>query len=116
MADDRTIGDLLAEALTREPEPQPLSLVEHVVQSAVAEVVEREQRVAADAMLISARTLAAELAPLLRASADEVFDILGHMPEAMLSHLTTPQGWVTLAGYVAGDLGRSVPAYTPTLH
>jgi hypothetical protein len=120
MADDRTLGDILADALTRDAEPRPLNIVERVIQSAIAEVQAerdlREQRIAADAMLLSGRVLAADLAPLLRASADEVFETLGHMPDAMLPHLCTPQGWMTLAGYVAGDLGRSVPAYTPTLH
>ena len=60
--------------------------------------------------------LSDDLAPLLGKRSDEVFDVLGTMPNEMLSLLSTPQGWTTLATYVAGRFDLPAPAYAPKLH
>lgn len=112
-----TLGDILAAALTRD---EPLSAVDQAVADAVADIwghwQAHDELVANQAMLACGKTLAADLAPLLGSNADEVFNALGHLPDAMLEHLTSPQGWSTLAGEVAADLGRTAPAYVPTKH
>lgn len=109
---DEPLGESLAAALTHE---QPLSPVEWAISLAIEEW-DVEDRLSRRAMLVSGYTLADALASLLRADPETIFQSLGHMPDAMLEHLKSPQGWTLLAGYVAADLGRSAPAYTPTVH
>ena len=117
MVAEPTLGDILAAALTRD---EPLSAVEQAVADTVTDIWQhwqvQDEQVANRAMLACGNTLAADLAPLLNSNADSVFNALGHLPNAMLDHLTSPQGWSTLASEVAADLGRPAPAYKPTLH
>ena len=40
----------------------------------------------------------------------------GGVNHLVLELLKSPQGWTALAGYVASDLGRPMPNYTPTLN
>ena len=116
MTEEATLGDILAAVLT-EPEPEPFSLAEQaIIQDITAEAFRNLSERNSQAMVASGQTLSRSLAPILNATADEVFDVLGHVPDNMLELLKSPQGWTTLAGYVASDLGRPLPNYTPTLN
>jgi hypothetical protein len=68
------------------------------------------------ALRVSARELSRQLAPVLCAGETEVFGQLCTVPDNMLALLDSPEGWGTLAGYVAARFGMAPPAYQPTLH
>lgn len=92
-----TLGDILAAALSHDPE--------------------RERREMAErAQYLAACELARHLAPLLRLGEAEVFDALTYVPDEMLPLLETPEGWSTLAAHVAADLGVLTVTYSPTRH
>ena len=110
-----TLGEILAEAMAGE-----LSPVERVVADTIADIWRGweadAERIASQAMVAAGNALAAALAPLLHSTADEVFDALGHLPDAMLRHLASPQGWSVLACHAAAALGADAPDYAPTVH
>ena len=111
---DHTLGDILGAALA---DPPPLSFVEQLIMQTVCEEMAREREaLAQDAMVRSAWVLSGEVAPLIGSTAGEVFDVLGHVPDNLLGLLESPQGWTTLAEYVACDLRRAVPGYKPQVH
>lgn len=109
-----SLGEILGEALAG---PRPLSFVEQVVVAAITDQAFLEVEAVNNlAMFRSACMLSSDIAGLIGSTADEVYDVLGHVPDNMLELLKSPQGWTTLAGYVAGDLGRPMPDYRPTIH
>lgn len=114
---DRLVADILADGPISPGTPfNPIDLMMATVIAEVEQERRQEEHVASVAMVSSGRCLASELAPLVNATADEVFNVLGTVPDNMLELLKSPQGWSTLAGYVAGDLGRALPDYKPTIH
>lgn len=120
VAEQATLGEILAAALT-EPQPladpQPIGLAEQVIIQAITDEAFRHfSERNAQAMVASGRALARSLAPILDASPDEVFNVLGHVPDNMLELLKSPQGWTALAGYVATDMGRPLPNFKPTVN
>ena len=92
-----TLGDVLAEALTRSDD-------------------DREMRLAAEAQFLSAKRICADVAPTLGVSQREVFDELATIHDNLLPLLHSPEGWSALAEYAALRLGRAVPPYAPTRH
>lgn len=114
---ERSLGEILGASLAGE---RPLGPAEQIVLNAVEVAILNEQRkidfIDTQAMVASAWALSGAVASLLNATADEVYGVLGTVPDNMLELLKSPQGWTTLAGYVAGDLRRPVPDYRPTLH
>lgn len=117
MAAELTLGEILGEALA---EGRPLGMAEQIVMNAITGAIAEEQRlidyIETQAMVGSAWALAGQLAPVVNATAEEIYGVLGTIPDNMLELLKSPQGWTALAGYVAGDLGRRMPDYRPTLH
>lgn len=63
-----------------------------------------------------ARHLSHCLGPLLGVPQGEVWEALTHVPDNLLGLLDSPEGWVTLSGIVAYDLGISPPAYLPAIN
>lgn len=53
---------------------------------------------------------------LIGVSESDAFDALTLVPENLLALLQSPQGWTTLAGMIAADLGADLPAFQPTVH
>ena len=117
MAAELTLGEILGAALA---EGRPLGMAEQIVFNAITEAVAEEQQlidwIETQAMVGSAWSLAGELAPLLKSTAEEIYGVLGTVPDCQLDLLKSPNGWTALAGYVAGQLGRAMPNYRPTLH
>lgn len=68
------------------------------------------------AMRASAVELSRQMAPALGVGAGEAFDRLCTVPDNMLGLLDSPEGWSVLAGFVATQLGKAAPHYTPVLH
>jgi hypothetical protein len=69
------------------------------------------------AAILSAHELASQIAIALDASLAEVFDQLCTLPDkVVLPMLSSPDGWRTLAVFVAGRLDRDPPSYSPTVH
>jgi hypothetical protein len=72
---------------------------------------------AAAATILSGHVLAREIAIALDATVTEVFDQLCTLPDnVVLPMLSSPDGWRTLAVFVAGRLDRDPPSYSPTVH
>lgn len=117
MAAELTLGEILGAALA---ESRPLGMAEQIVLNAVEAAVAEEQRlidwIDTQAMVGSAWTLASGLAPIINATAEEIYGVLGTVPDNMLDLLKSPSGWAVLAGYVAGQLDRAMPDYRPTIH
>ena len=122
MTDDQSLGEILARALTSDSEPTtpPLGFGDQLLMLAIeageATRKAEQERQAAHSVYMAGCLLSDDLAPLLGKRSDEVFDVLGSMPNEMLSLLATPQGWSTLATYVAGRFDLPAPAYAPKLH
>lgn len=68
------------------------------------------------AQSISAQTLANEIGPRLHVLADEAFLCLLKIPDNLLSMLNSPDGWSTLAAFIAADIGVTPVDYSPTVH
>jgi hypothetical protein len=83
---------------------------------AVADPHREAKRLAGEPVYRSALELSRQLAPRIRSTPAGVFDVLCHMPDAMLTLLATPQGWALLADYVARDLGAASLTFRPTVH
>lgn len=92
---DELLGEIIAAALT---EAQPALDFDNWAQS------------------VAAHQLADEVAARIDVHRAAAFDCLLHIPDNLLPMLHSPQGWTALAGFIAGDLGASPPAYCPTIH
>lgn len=103
-----TIGEVIAAALTRSVEP---------VEDA-ASVLGYEQALEnAQHMIAIARFLSRELADHYAVSFDDAWQGLGHVPEHMLTLLSSPYGWTVLGEYVSAGLKAAGPdPLIPTLH
>lgn len=122
MSGERTLGEILGEALTR-PSPAgqvaeqdggfPAAIVSWMIAPAVEAAA--RQRLAADAQYRCALALSDALAPVLRCTSAQVFDALSYVPDNMLSLLCSPEGWSALAQFVAADLGAPCLNYKPTI-
>ena len=122
MTDDQSLGEILAKALSFDIEPAspPLGFGDQLLMLAIeageATRKAEEERQAAHSVYMAGSLLSDDLAPLLGKRSDEVFEVLGTMPNEMLSLLATPEGWSTLATYVAGRFDLTAPAYAPKIH
>lgn len=65
---------------------------------------------------LSASWLAGEIAGSLLIEATEAYGALRLVPDNMLNLLHSPEGWASLANYVAGTLCRGQLDYCPTIH
>lgn len=122
MTEDQSLGEILARVLTPDNEraTPPLGFGDQLLMLAIeageATRKAEEQRQAVHSVYMAGCRLSDDLAPLLGKHSDEVFEVLGTMPNEMLSLLATPQGWTTLAIYVAGRFNLPAPAYAPKIH
>lgn len=98
MMQQQSLGELLSQVLTLAPDEC------------------REAQLARDAQSHAAWELSRQIAPLLEASAAEVFDALTFVPDAMLPLLETPQGWRALAAHIAPDFALPPPRFSPSVH
>ncbi len=70
----------------------------------------------ADAQLIAARTLCAQIAPALGIETSAAFKEISFVPDNLLTLLHSPEGWGALVDYVAQSLGKPPPNYKATVH
>lgn len=98
MIESETIGDILGAALSciefdpPAPDPDWLAQVE------------------------AARELSRRVALMTGVTESEAFDALTYIPDNLLPLLHSPQGWSTLAGMMANDLGVIAPTFKPMVH
>ncbi|MEM1051140.1 MAG: hypothetical protein AAGI28_03510 [Pseudomonadota bacterium] len=78
-----------------------------------AAAVERDRRVAE---AYSAKNLALQIAQASPLDYSEVLNELLHIPKNMRPLLESPEGWATLAQFVAADLGVPPISYSPQVH
>lgn len=89
---------------------------EHLTNRVSPALAASQERVAKRATLRSAYQLSREVAPLLSMDEEAFFHELTHVPDNMLSLLDSPEGWETLAAWVASNLGAAAPGYQPRRH
>lgn len=65
---------------------------------------------------LAAKSLCAQVGPLMGVSAWDALDALVYVPEEQLVLLRSPGGWSALAGTIADDLGANRPRFMPTVH
>lgn len=94
---DLTIGEILAAALAPDPSETAAALDERAQYCAAVE-------------------LSRQIAPVLAAGEDQVFEALTYVPDAQLALLRSPEGWAALASTVAADLGVTNFTFQPTRH
>lgn len=64
----------------------------------------------------SAKTLALQIAQASPLDYSEVLTELLYIPKNMRGLLESPEGWATLAQFVAADLGVPPISYSPQIH
>jgi hypothetical protein len=96
---ERSLGDILGEALRADAEP---------VSVPTAEPLWCQQMTAA--------YLAKTIGPMGEYSGHDVLQVFLWMPMAYVAKLNSPEGWTELADYAAGRLCACPPNFRPTIH
>lgn len=65
---------------------------------------------------VAACALVAELNGRMCVGVDAIWGVMAGIPYNLQSLLDTPQGWTTIGGYVASELGLPACDYMPGVH